>query len=183
VREEASWLLYNKVVLHLDARQVVSYHDGTPAGRAAFEDMWMSVASYRFVELTVPAEFIRQGKPEDCTFALSTAARQLIDHWEIQPLQPSGNPPHLVTVRFGAMFKEGFPSTHPERVLKHVRAAAWSNLETMIKRIAAKDKSGKWTFTAMSEIKSKKTGGRYILAKLEECARANGIQFKCLSTE
>jgi len=74
-------------------------------------NMWKSVASYRSIEIHIPAEEVQEGLPLLFTDIIREIVAFLVGTWTIPPIEPSAKP--LVTIHLGRLFSEILPFNVP----------------------------------------------------------------------
>jgi hypothetical protein len=213
VAEEASWVLYNRGRLKLELGKKLSPYFanyrpkslrrlGKIPDAMKVKAMWMTVARYRFVELSIPRVVLRYSNPETYTENMYEVASLLLKSWEKEVHQPTSEVPHAVTISLGELFEEilpfniiptpdmdgelyfwslvNLPGEEPD-FLK-IATNSGKNFMRLISIVRQNSGLSEWKMVALSEIDEESEGYKWLMHVRRECAIA-GIAFEGLTKE
>jgi hypothetical protein len=213
IAEEASWVLYNRGRLKLELGKELSPYFasyrpkslrrlGKIPDATKVKTMWMTVARYRFVELSIPRSVLKISNPETYTEDMYEIASLLLKSWEKEVHQSTSEVPHTVTISLGELFEEIVPfntvptpnmdgelyfwstlnSSGEEPDFLKIATNSGKNFMRLISIVRQNRGLSEWKMAALSEIDEESEGYKWLIQVRSECAIA-GIAFEGLTKE
>ena len=187
VNIEASWVIYDRVMLHLEINASLG-RLGDVTTDKNIKAFWLSAAKFRVVHLVLPftkhAEILSYR-----TALLYTTIHKLLSRWEQKAVRPNTLRRREVVVHLARLFDLKTPSSRASAALVELLANETErckrNLEIIVALVGKKTEATMWTFAAMSDLSEseRKKGGRKMLRKFRETLDHHGIGFVGLSRE